>query len=332
MEKKVYLKTFIFVITILVIVKIINFPTALAETSVIIKAITKISVCGNNSKEGGEHCDNNKFGGKTCSDLGFKGGTLSCSNSCEYVVSDCTTDAEVYDQTEFTSTGGEFTLVNGNNQAKITLLKNSYNDNLWLFAFSYTNDFFSNNKPAPSGKSFVGKTYDFVFIDSNGNTVSALSKPATIAFTYSEADISGIDENTLAPYRWGADDSSWQLISGATIDTANNTVTFSTNSFSSFALFGEPEETELEPSPGGGGGGGFFRFLKPKPTPKPEPKPSKPKPDPDFNDDGKINIVDLSILLFWYGKTGSEIIPYDLNEDNMIDIADVSILFYYWKD
>ncbi|MEK7464461.1 MAG: dockerin type I domain-containing protein [Patescibacteria group bacterium] len=66
-------------------------------------------------------------------------------------------------------------------------------------------------------------------------------------------------------------------------------------------------------------------------------KPQKPKviPSPglcDFNKDGKCNIVDLSILLFHYGKAGSQITPYDLNKDGKIDLIDISILLYYWDE
>lgn len=64
-------------------------------------------------------------------------------------------------------------------------------------------------------------------------------------------------------------------------------------------------------------------------------RPKKPVIPPglcDFNNDGKCDIVDLSIILFYYGKTGREITPYDLNKDGKIDLIDISILFYYWSD
>ena len=50
----------------------------------------------------------------------------------------------------------------------------------------------------------------------------------------------------------------------------------------------------------------------------------------DFNHDGRVDVEDLSILLYYYGKTGPQIIPYDLNGDGKIDIIDTSILLYYW--
>ena len=81
------------------------------------------------------------------------------------------------------------------------------------------------------------------------------------------------------------------------------------------------EELPLSPSPGGGS---YIQST---------PKPAKPTlPTGDFNDDGLINYRDLSILLYWFGKTGSEIIPYDLNGDKKINFVDISILLYRWKD
>lgn len=77
------------------------------------------------------------------------------------------------------------------------------------------------------------------------------------------------------------------------------------------------------PSPGGGGA---------PPPPTKIPPGLLPPPTCDFNNDGLCNIVDLSILLFWYGKTGPEIVRYDLNIDGRIDLKDISILFYHWKE
>lgn len=61
--------------------------------------------------------------------------------------------------------------------------------------------------------------------------------------------------------------------------------------------------------------------------------PPKPLlPTGDFNGDGFINFIDLSILLYWFEKTGQEIILFDLNQDEKINYVDVSILLYRWKD
>ncbi|HCR52136.1 TPA: hypothetical protein DIV48_00625 [Candidatus Kaiserbacteria bacterium] len=62
---------------------------------------------------------------------------------------------------------------------------------------------------------------------------------------------------------------------------------------------------------------------------------SKPKeisicPDRgDFNNDCLVDIIDLSILIFWIDQPAPPI-GLDLHKDGIIDIADFSVLTYYW--
>lgn len=77
------------------------------------------------------------------------------------------------------------------------------------------------------------------------------------------------------------------------------------------------------PPPNGGGGGGDGSGTPP-PSNGIVPPPSIIG---DFNNDGKINIYDLSILLSNWKTTKAE---YDLNQDGKIDIFDLSILFSNW--
>jgi cysteine-rich repeat protein len=47
----------------------------------------------------------------------------------------------------------------------------------------------------------------------------------------------------------------------------------------------------------------------------------------DLNGDGKVNLIDFSILLFHWGTAG----PIgDLNNDRKVNLADFSILLFYW--
>ena len=71
----------------------------------------------------------------------------------------------------------------------------------------------------------------------------------------------------------------------------------------------------------GGGGGSYLPPFKP---------PLKAIQLADFNGDNRINIIDLSILLFYFDKPVSKDSRYDLNKDEKINLVDVSILFYYW--
>lgn len=49
----------------------------------------------------------------------------------------------------------------------------------------------------------------------------------------------------------------------------------------------------------------------------------------DYNKDRRVNLIDFSILLFWFGK--NPVPPsVDCNSDLVIDIKDFSILMYFW--
>ena len=49
----------------------------------------------------------------------------------------------------------------------------------------------------------------------------------------------------------------------------------------------------------------------------------------DLNNDCKVNLVDFSVLAYWYKKSNFAK-KYDLNNDGKIDIKDFSIMAYYW--
>ncbi len=48
----------------------------------------------------------------------------------------------------------------------------------------------------------------------------------------------------------------------------------------------------------------------------------------DFNCDGRVNLIDFSILIFWIAQSPPSTI--DLSADGTINLTDVSILVYYW--
>ncbi len=51
----------------------------------------------------------------------------------------------------------------------------------------------------------------------------------------------------------------------------------------------------------------------------------------DLNRDGKVNLVDFSILLFWWGTAGGDSDPpADINSDAKVNLTDFSILLFNW--
>ena len=49
----------------------------------------------------------------------------------------------------------------------------------------------------------------------------------------------------------------------------------------------------------------------------------------DLNGDGRVDLVDFSILIYWFEKPNPPA-HIDLNGDDIVDLVDFSILAYYW--
>ncbi|UZE92897.1 MAG: hypothetical protein IB617_01920 [Candidatus Nealsonbacteria bacterium] len=50
-------------------------------------------------------------------------------------------------------------------------------------------------------------------------------------------------------------------------------------------------------------------------------------PGADLNKDGKVNLVDFSVLLYWWGRENAGV---DQNMNGIVDLPDFSIMLYYW--
>lgn len=50
----------------------------------------------------------------------------------------------------------------------------------------------------------------------------------------------------------------------------------------------------------------------------------------DLNFDGKVNLIDFSILLYWWNGVLPGRTSADINTDSVVDIVDFSIMMYYW--
>lgn len=52
--------------------------------------------------------------------------------------------------------------------------------------------------------------------------------------------------------------------------------------------------------------------------------------DSDINCDGEVDLVDFSILLFWWNQKRPDNSRADINGDGFVDIIDFSIMLFYW--
>jgi hypothetical protein len=51
----------------------------------------------------------------------------------------------------------------------------------------------------------------------------------------------------------------------------------------------------------------------------------------DLNRDGKVNLIDFSILLFWWNSDGgASNPPADINADGKVSLTDFSIMIFNW--
>ena len=51
----------------------------------------------------------------------------------------------------------------------------------------------------------------------------------------------------------------------------------------------------------------------------------------DLNRDGKVNLIDFSILLFWWNSNGGDSDPpADINRDSKVSLTDFSIMLFAW--
>ncbi|MBI3588894.1 MAG: hypothetical protein HY093_00560 [Candidatus Liptonbacteria bacterium] len=85
--------------------------------------------------------------------------------------------------------------------------------------------------------------------------------------------------------------------------------------------------------PTGGGGGGLF-FPGEQPLPKKTGKlrcGSLALDKVDLSGDCKVNLIDLSILLYYYERSGPGVAQYDFNENLTVDFPDISVMMFYWS-
>lgn len=96
-----------------------------------------------------------------------------------------------------------------------------------------------NSTGLPSGREAVGDhVYDLRALTDAENAITSFDEAITVTLLYSASDVSGFDESTLRIYRH--DGSSWNELSGCSVDTGAKSVTCTTTAFSTFSIFGQP--------------------------------------------------------------------------------------------
>lgn len=93
-----------------------------------------------------------------------------------------------------------------------------------------------------SGVTKVGSiVFDVKAIIDSSTVLDSFNSPVTITYTYTDADIDGLDESSLKLYHYH--NSAWSELDSCTVTTSTNTISCTTQSFSIFSLYGQQLST-----------------------------------------------------------------------------------------
>jgi hypothetical protein len=95
---------------------------------------------------------------------------------------------------------------------------------------------------APAGKTIVSAFQ--LSATSAGLAVTSFAKTVTLTVTYTDSQITGLDEVSLKVYRWTG--TQWLVLS-TTVNVVTNTLTATTTAFSYFAIMGEAAPVVVTP-------------------------------------------------------------------------------------
>ena len=109
---------------------------------------------------------------------------------------------------------------------------------------------------AGSGSIVGNHTYELVAMEDLNTLVSNFDQPLTITVTYTNSEIVGLEESSLAIYYWTG--TSWTELDSCSVDTSANTVSCTTTHFTTFGVFG----TASVPSTSGGVSGSIGVWRK----------------------------------------------------------------------
>lgn len=145
------------------------------------------------------------------------------------------------------SGGGKTTLTTSENAtAKVEIPVNTVTTDTAVTISAQAKADITVSRPVPSAREVVGG-YVYDYTAKTGQTaVTNFSKTLTLTFTYTDAQIKGLDESALKVYYWKESASQWVSLT-TTVDAANNKLTAETDHLTYFAILGRKTgETAVE--------------------------------------------------------------------------------------
>ncbi len=303
-----------------------------------VEVISPPAVCGNDVQETGESCDGSDLIGQNCVTLGYSRGTLSCNDNCTFDTSGCISggggggggggyvppvietkviiQGKSYPNADITilRDGQVSALIQADSQANFkaeltTLTAGIYTFGVWgkdsdgrkSIIFSFTTSVSSGTITTISGI-FLPPTIEIDNISlRKGEILNILGQIAPT----SEIDIS-IHSSEIIKKTTTDEEGFWDY----SLDTTD--LDEGTHSTQAKASSLEGLMSTYSQALAFNIGKSLIKGVC---------------PDADLNSDDRVNLIDFSILLYWWGRTNE---CADQNSNGVVDLADFSIMMYWW--
>jgi len=310
------------------------------------QASTRSSVCGNSVVETGEQCDESNLNGASCASRGFTSGVLSCSASCTFNTSSCTSGGGGGG-----GGGGGFTplvsniTVNLSGKAYpksiVTILKDAQ---IVTTVVAGTDANFQTSVSSLSAGNYIFSLYGE---DKDGRRSGLLTFPVSVT-AGATINITGIFlAPTIATDKAEIKKGENIAIFGQAAPNADIVISVNSekeffaktisdkngaylNYFDTTFLDYGSHTTKSKASIGNQLVSSFSPVVNFKVGTKNivatiEKKIAKG----DSNGDARVNLVDFSIEAYWYKKSNPPA-KVDLNNDGIVNLIDFSIMAYHW--
>lgn len=312
--------------------------------AVSITATIQIKGCGNEIMETGEQCDGSDLNGETCQSKGYDGGTLSCNADCTFNTSSCTTDtnggngvsggggyvaptistkvilsgrAYPGSDVHILSDGKLAKTVKADSKASFKTEIKDITPGIWSFSVWAID---KNNIKS------ITYTLTFRVAADTITTVSGIFLPPTINIdknSLNRGEILNIFGQTVPNVQVDVHILSEETIEKVESDEIGAWLLAFNTQFLEQGSHVSKAQSQITPEEKSGFGQALTFYIG-KAVP-PELNPICP--GADLNKDGRVNLIDFSVLLYWWGRENAGV---DQNMNGIVDLPDFSIMLYYW--
>ncbi|MBZ9569748.1 hypothetical protein KJA16_02395 [Patescibacteria group bacterium] len=293
-------------------------------------------VCGDGVREGSEQCDKADLGGETCESRGYTGGTLSCNDDCTFDTSDCTSpgggggwvpppvETKVIlkgkafpgSEVHILKDGKEITITKADSKANFEKEITEITPGIYTFGL-WVED--------KDGIKSITYTLTFRVTSNVITTVSGIFLPPTIGIdktSLSKGETLNIFGQTVPEVEVNVHILSPEIVTTTTSDEIGAwLLPFNTKPLDEGAHITKAR-SQLSAEERSGFGKVLTFYIGEVTVPLEEICRQS-----DFSEDGRVNLVDFSILLSWWEKANPRC---DLNQNGIVDLADFSILLSCW--